>query len=312
MEKNIDKQRSSKIIIVSILIIMLLASVFLFFDSLKMEYKTYNEISTIFKDLRKTESDGDIMIILETEEGVYRIGNIISTRTLYNDIETTFLDGDQITIYYYGTNSVLGINKGDSTILDLNYSIGKLENNDRLGIVILPILFTGSLIAIIYIIVHKKTEEESIIPEKTLKFENTSSKRVIRQKVPLYLIIFHSIVVICSILFIPYLLKVRLLYVDIFFGMLIFYNFYRFIGLFIRKIEINEFDHEMILFTPFRKKANIKDIEYINTIVNEGDEGPDRYFVEFKFKSKKRLIKFETTSDEQSNAIKQVFDNNQK
>ncbi len=40
MEKNIDKQRSSKIIIVSILIIMLLASVFLFFDSLKLEYKT--------------------------------------------------------------------------------------------------------------------------------------------------------------------------------------------------------------------------------------------------------------------------------
>ena len=53
MEKSIDKQRSSKIIIVSILIIMLLASVFLFFDSLKMEYKTYNETSTIFKDLRK-------------------------------------------------------------------------------------------------------------------------------------------------------------------------------------------------------------------------------------------------------------------
>lgn len=166
MEKNIDKQRSNKIIIVSILIIMLLASVFLFFDSLKMEYKTYNETSTIFKDLRKTESDGDIMIILETEEGVYRIGNIISTRALYSEIETTFLDGDQITIYYYGTNSVLGINKGDFIILDVNYSIDKLENNDRLGIVILPILFTGGLIGIIYIIVHKKTEEESIIPEK--------------------------------------------------------------------------------------------------------------------------------------------------
>ena len=85
--------------------------------------------------------------------------------------------------------------------------------------------------------------------------------------------------------------------------MLILYNIYRFVCLFIRKIEINEFDSEMILFTPFRKKANIKDIEYINTIVNEGDGGPDRYFVEFKFKSKNRLIKFETTSDEQSNAI---------
>lgn len=94
--------------------------------------------------------------------------------------------------------------------------------------------------------------------------------------------------------------------------MLILYNIYRFIGLFIRKIEINEFVCEMILFTLFRKKANIKDIEYINTIVNEGDEGPDVYFVEFKLKSKNRLIKFETTSNQQSNAIKLVFDKNQK
>lgn len=68
--------------------------------------------------------------------------------------------------YYYGTNSVLGINKGDFTILDLNYSIGKFENNDRLGIVILPIVFTGSLIAIIYIIVHKKLKKNLLYWKK--------------------------------------------------------------------------------------------------------------------------------------------------
>lgn len=72
---------------------MLLASVFLFFDSFKMEYKTYDETRTIFKDSRKTESDGDIMILLETEEGIFHIRYIISTRALYNEIETTFIDG---------------------------------------------------------------------------------------------------------------------------------------------------------------------------------------------------------------------------
>lgn len=308
--KNGD-QKIAKSLLIIILAIILLASIFLFIDSFKKEYNTYTQIDTIYNDVRKTDSDGDILIRIETEDGIFRISNIISNLALFNEINTTFSDGDDITIYYYGTNNALGIDKGNYTVLEVSYSINKLEKNDRLSIVIFPVIFIVSIGGILYTILHKKVEVESIKPERTLKLENVNSKKIIRQKVPLYLIIIHSIAVLCSFLFIPYLLKVQLLYVDVLFGALILYNIYRFVSLFIRKIEINEFDHEIILFTPFRKKANSDDIEYINTIVNEDDEGLDRYFVEFKFKSKNHLIKFETTSNEQSEAIKSMFKKNQ-
>jgi len=310
--KNSD-QKIGKVILISILVIMIIASIFLFFDSLKMEYKSYNEISTVYEDLSKTESDGDIMIRIETEDGIFRIGNIISNRALYDEIETTFLDGDEITIYYYGTNSVLGIKKGENIILDVTYSVEKLERNDRLSLVIFPIILIVSTVGIVFTYLHKKAEEESINPEKTLKIENKYSTKIIKQKVPLYLIIIHSFVVLCSFLFIPYLVKVQQPFVIVIIGILILFNTYRFVALFLRKIEINEFEHEILLFTPFRKKTNVDNIEYINTrVVDEGDEGLDRYLVEFKFKNKKRLFKFETTSDEQSNAIKLILDSNQK
>lgn len=307
MNKKDVEQKAGKILLVSILFIFLLASVFLFFDSLKKEYMSYNEISTIYKDISKTDSDGDVLIRIETEDGIFLISNIISNYALYNEINTTFSDDDEITIYFYGTNNVIGINKGIYTVLDVSYSLEKLERNDRLSIIISPFMSIFAIMGIIYTIIHKKPEEKTIKPESTLMFGNIGSKKVIRQKVPHNLIIIHSIVVLCSVLFIPYLLKVRLLYVDLLFGILILYNIYRLIGLFIRKIEINEFDREIIIFTPFRKKANIDDIENIKTIVNEDNKGIDRYFVEFKFKNKSRLIKFETTSNEQSDAIKLII-----
>lgn len=168
-----------------------------------------------------------------------------------------------------------------------------------------PELFT-----LIYI---KKTDAESSNPEKTIMIENKNSTKIIKQKVPLYLIMIHSFVVLCSFRFIPYLLNATQIYIIALLGILILYNIYRFVVLFCRKIEINEFDNEIILITPFRKKANVDAIEYISTrVVVGGEEGLDRFLVEFKFKNRKRLIKFETTSDEQSNAIKHILDGNQK
>lgn len=152
METEKSNQKIGKILMISILVIMLLSFIFLFFNSFKMEYKSYKETKTIFNELHKNESDSQIMIRIDTEDGIFLIDNIISNYALFNEIETTFSNGDEIVINYYKTNRVLGIKKGENIVLNVTNSIEKLTKNDKLSLVIFPVMFLVSIGGIIYTI----------------------------------------------------------------------------------------------------------------------------------------------------------------
>ena len=54
-------------------------------------------------------------------------------------------------------------------ILDVTYSVEKLESNDRLSLVIFPILFIVSIVGIVYTYLHLKVDAKPVDSKKTLK-----------------------------------------------------------------------------------------------------------------------------------------------
>lgn len=70
---------------------------------------------------------------------------------------------------------------------------------------------------------------------------------------------------------------------------------------------INLSNHEIIFYTPLKRKTKIDMIENVFTQVIEDPEGSDRYFVYFQVRDKKNWLKIETVSEEQANAIKSLL-----
>ena len=307
--ENIKLKKSTvRIIILSILFFSLFCFILIFIKSFDKKYKIYKEIITIYNGIDKNDLDGDILIIIKTKDGNFRINNIISNIEIYNMMKSTLYNGDEIIIYYYGSNSVLGIKKGDFVVLDTIYSINKLENNNKFSIIIFPILIITLIVAIIYYIFYNRDKEKVLNDIDTLLVKNKNNKTVIKFKVPLYLIIIHTFVVFCSFIAIPYIIKAKIWYVYLLFVSLSLYNFYRLICLFVRKIEINNLIREIALYTPIQRKVKIDMIENITVFTHEAHEGNDRFYIKIKIKNKRNMITIETTSNEQSNEIKALIE----
>lgn len=157
MDIGVRNKKIAKGMLITILVLICAASTFLFINALQMKYKTHTEITTIYKDSRKRVSDSEIMITIETEDGFFKIDNIISNNSLYSEIQSTLHEDDEIVIYYYDKNWVLGIQKGENIILDVTKSIEKLSKNDRLWLFALPGILLVSAAMIIYVLKRKST-----------------------------------------------------------------------------------------------------------------------------------------------------------
>lgn len=297
-----------KIFEVGLLLIGLLICILLFMDAYNEDYQDYDETHEVFRGLVKNESDSIDSIDIKTDHKTYRIDNIISDQRLYESLKEELNDGDEIIIYYYESRYILGITKGTIPVLEVEDSIAELEQNNQFSKIFFPVASVVIVIIIIYILIPKKNKTKLITPESTIKIIHSKGNKIIKPRIPISLLIIHCIVLLCTLGFITFLTRVNIWSVQVLIVFITIYNLYRFIGLFTRKIRIDADEYKAVFYTPFRKIVIIDEIESIQTIIHDDFEGIDRYFIKFKIKDKKRLIKFETTFIEQSLAIKMLFE----
>lgn len=103
--------KTKRIISTCFFVLILIMSVVIFVNSYKQDYKTYYEKTITYKGIDKILSDGDISIIIKTVDKKYRINNIIANYELYELLNSWLNEDDEILIYYYDSNQIIGIKK---------------------------------------------------------------------------------------------------------------------------------------------------------------------------------------------------------
>lgn len=157
------------------------------------------------------------------------------------------------------------------------------------------------------VLVIKENKKKEANAQETLLYKFDLDKMIIRLKTPLNTFLIHTFTIVCTIAFILLYGETNKWFILVFIGLLLTYNIYKLVELFLRKMVINLSNHEIIFYTPLKRKTKIDMIENVFTQVIEDPEGSDRYFVYFQVRDKKNWFKIETVSEEQANAIKSLL-----
>lgn len=142
-----------------VMLTIVVTSLVVIISSFGEKYKNYEKINTTFTQMSSRYSDGTLVIILKTESGTFVINNILANEKLYDSLKYELLPGDSVVIYYYKKNDIIGIEKNDKIVLDLENSIVKLEKNSYANRTIFSLILIASIGYYIYEKLTKKNKD---------------------------------------------------------------------------------------------------------------------------------------------------------
>lgn len=224
--------------------------------------------------------------------------------------DTIVSDSNKLTVLGDGLNISSDVNLGYVYTLGLSNVINRYKNNELapFGLAIIIILLIASILSSI---VYHQTKNNIVPSIETLKVEIVNSKKVIKLKIPL-----HKLIIEGAVILTLFIISISLEFIVIdeiwnyHLGVMVFflYSFYRLAKLLFRKVEINLLNGEIILYTPFKRKTSVDMIVGIDTASYRSIKNYYHYYIRVKVKNKSHGIRFDTTSDDQSIALKKLIE----